>query len=174
MAVPVVVIKAIAVAATDKRVWKVVAVIIAALLMPIIILILLICSLVSGTESANQSLLDYSFKGVVISENFNDEQRVVVENMQDWLAELDTVISENENGYSLDGDMVRAVFYCLNFGSSLDEDFDYEMFCECFDGLTIDQLDGALQNLSEKFPQYEITDSATYYIQTVYDYLNKS
>ena len=56
MAVPVVVVKAIAVAATDKRVWKVVAMIIAALLMPIIIVILMICALVSGTESANQKV----------------------------------------------------------------------------------------------------------------------
>lgn len=173
MAVPVVVVKAIAVAATDKRVWKVVAVLLAALLMPIIILILLICSLVSGTESANQSLLDYSFKGVAISEDFNDEQRGVVENMQDWLAELDTVISENENGYSLDGDMVRVVFYCLNFGGSLDEDFDYDLFCECFDKLTIDRLDEALQNISEKFPQYEITDNLKIAVQNVYEYLKQ-
>ena len=116
MAVPVVVVKTIAVAATDKRFWKVLAVIIAALLMPIIIVILMICALVSGTESANQSLLDYSFKGVSISQDFNDEQRGAIENMREWLAELDTAIVENEDEYSLDGNMVRAVFYCLQFG----------------------------------------------------------
>ena len=171
MAVPVVVVKAIAVAATDKRVWKVVAVLLAALLMPIIILILLICSLVSGTESANQSLLDYSFKGVSISQDFTDEQHKVVEDMRDWLAELDTLIAENENGYSLDGDMVRAVFYCLNFGGSLDEYFDYELFCECFDSMTIDRLDEALQNISKKFPQYEITENLKTAVQNVYVYL---
>ena len=171
MAVPVVVVKAIAVAATDKRVWKVIAVLLAALLMPIIMLILLICSLVSGTESANQSLLDYSFKGVSISQNFTDEQRGAVEDMRDWLAELDTVISENKNGYSLDVGMIKAVFYCLNFGGRLDEDFDYEPFCECFDRLTIDRLYEALQNISENFPQYEITENLKTAVQNVYVYL---
>lgn len=120
MAVPVVVVKTIAVAATDKRFWKVLAVIIAALLMPIIIVILMICALVSGTESANQSLLDYSFKGASISQDFNDEQRGAIENMREWLAELDTAIVENEDEYSLDGNMVRAVFYCLQFGIEID------------------------------------------------------
>ena len=173
MAVPVVVIKAIAIAATDKRVWKVIAVIIAALLMPIIIVILMICALVSGTESANQSLLDYSFKGASISQDFNDEQQNAIKNMRDWLAELDTVIAENENGYSLDRDMVRAVFYCLQFGTEIAANFDYNSFCECFDGLTMEQLDEALQNISEKFPQYSITENQKTAIQNVYLYLTK-
>ncbi|MDE6724502.1 MAG: hypothetical protein K2J79_02755, partial [Ruminiclostridium sp.] len=82
MAVPVVVVKVIATAATDKNVQKIVAVIIAALLMSIIIVILMICALVSGTESANQSLLNYSFKDVSISQDFNDEQRGAVEDMR--------------------------------------------------------------------------------------------
>lgn len=173
MAVPVVVVKAIATAATDKNVQKIVAVIIAALLMPIIIVILIICALVSGTESANQSLLDYSFKGVSISQEFNDEQRGAVEDMRDWLAELDTVIAENENGYSLDEDMVRAVFYCLQFGAEITADFDYDGFCECFDGPTMEQLDDVLQNISEKFPQYEITENLKTAVQSVYKYLKQ-
>lgn len=171
MAVPVVVVKVIATAATDKSVQKIVAVIIAALLMPLLIVILMICSLVSGTESANQSLLDYSFKGDSISQDFTDEQRGTVENMQDWLAELDAVMAENENEYSLDEDMVKAVFYCLQFGVEIAEDFDYDKFCECFDGLTIMQLDEALQNILEKFPQYEITDNHRTAVQNVYKYL---
>ena len=173
MAVPVVVVKVIATAATDKNVQKIVAIIIAALLMPIIIVILMICALVSGTESANQSLLDYSFKGVSISQEFNDEQRGAIEDMQDWLAELDAVIAENESGYSLDGDMVRAVFYCLQFGMEIAADFDYDGFCECFDGLTMEQLDEALQNISEKFPQYEITENLITAVQNVYKYLQQ-
>lgn len=173
MAVPVVVIKAIAVAATDKRVWKVIAVIIAALLMPIIIVILMICALISGTENANQNLLDYSFKGVSISQDFNDEQQNAIENMRDWLAELDTAIADNEEEYSLDEDMVRAVFYCLQFGTEIAADFDYDSFCECFDGLTMEQLDEALQNITEEFPQYQITENIKTAIQNVYLYLTK-
>ena len=173
MAVPVVVLKAVATAATSKKGRNVLAVLIAAILMPIIIVILMIYALVSGTESANQSLLDYSFKGVSISQNFNDEQHDAIENMQDWLIELDTVIAEKENGYSLDGDMVRAVFYCLQFGTEIAADFDYNSFCKCFDGLTMEQLDEALQNISEKFPQYSITENQKTAIQNVYFYLIK-
>ena len=173
MAVPVVVVKAIAVAATDKRVWKVIAVLIMALLTPIILIILMIGALISGTESANQTLLDYSFKGVSISQDFTYEQRRAIEDTQDWLAELDTVIKENEKGYSLDGDMIKAVFYCLQFGREIDADFDYDGFCKCFDGMTIEQLDETLQNVLEKFPQYEITENLKTAVQNVYEYLKQ-
>lgn len=172
MAVSPAVIKAIITAATDKRVWKIVGIVIAAVLMPFIIVILMICALVSGTENANQSLLDYSFKDVSISQDFTDEQQKVIDDMREWLAELDAVMAENESEYSLDGDMVRAVFYCLNFGEELDEDFDYEMFCQCFEDIGIEQLETALQNVSEKFPQYEITESHIEMIGKVYEYLN--
>lgn len=172
MAVSPAVIKAIITAATDKRVWKIVGIVIAAVLMPFIIVILMICALVSGTESVNQSLLDYSFKDVSISQDFTDEQKNVIEDMREWLAELDAVMAGNKSEYSLDGDMVRAVFYCLNFGEELDEDFDYEMFCQCFEDISIDQLETALQNVSEKFPQYEITESHIEMIEKVYEYLN--
>ena len=173
MAVPVIVLKAVATAATSKKGRNVLAVLIAAILMPIIIVILMICALVSGTENANQNLLDYSFKGVSISQDFTDEQRGAIENMREWLAELDTAIAGNENGYSLDGDMVGAVFYCLQFGTEISADFDYNSFCESFDGLTIEQLDEALQNISEKFPQYSITENQKIAIQNVYLYLTK-
>ncbi len=174
MAVSPAVIKLIITAATDKRTWKVVAIIIATLLMPLILLIFLIAGMVSGVETANNNLLDYSFKGVSISQEFTDDQREAVENMRSWLGELDEIIAEKENDekHSLDGNMVRAVFYCLNFGNELDEDFNYGTFCECFDGLTFGQLETALCNISEQFPQYEITGNMSQYIQKVYDYLN--
>lgn len=174
MAVPPIVIKAALTAATDKRAWKVVAVLIAAILMPIIIIILMIASIFSGSESANNNLLDYSFAGAAIPSEFTDEQRGAIEDMREWLGELNDIISEKENDEecSLDGDMVRAAFYCLNFGGELGENFDFGQFCECFDGLTFEQLDTALQNISERFPQYEITGNITYSIPKVYEYLN--
>lgn len=170
MAVPVAVIKAIATAATDKRAQKAAAILITALLMPIIILILLICSLASGTENANQNLLDYSFKGTSISEDFTEEQKEAIEDMRNNLEELDSEISDSE--YSLDADMVKAVFYCLQFGKEAD-DFDYDSFCECFDGLTAGQLDEALENVSEQFPQYEIDGNVKSAVQSVYLYLKQ-
>lgn len=173
MAVSPAVIKAIATAATDKRTWKVVGIIIAVILLPFILLIMLIAGMVSGVESANNDLLDYSFAGTATPNNFTDEQRGVIEDMRDWLGELDKIISEKENDddCSLDGNMVRVAFYCLNFGAELDEDFNYGAFCDCFDGLTIEQLETALENISEQFPQYEITENIRYSIPKVYEYL---
>lgn len=174
MAVSPVVIKAVITAATDKRTWKVVGIIIAVILLPFILLIMMIAGMVSGVESANNELLDYSFAGTAMPNNFTDEQRGVIEDMRDWLGDLDDIISEKENDEdcSLDGNMVRAAFYCLNFGAELDEAFDYKAFCDCFDGLTIGQLETALQNVSEKFPQYIITENIEYSIPKVYEYLN--
>lgn len=174
MAVSPVVVKAIVTAATDKRTWKALAILLAAIFMPLILLILMIAAMFSGVESANNDLLDYSFVGTSIPNNFTDEQREVIENMREWLGELDDIISEKENDKecSLDGNMVRAAFYCLNFGGELSEEFDYGAFCDCFDGLTFEQLGTALQNVSEEFPQYEITENMRYAIEQVYEYLN--
>lgn len=174
MAVSPAVIKAIATAATDKRTWKVVGIIIVVILLPFILLILMIAGMVSGVESANNDLLDYSFAGTAMPNNFTDEQRGVIENMREWLGELDDIITEKKNNEdcSLDRNMVKAAFYCLNFGGELDEEFDYEAFCNCFDGLTIEQLETALQNVSEEFPQYIITGNIEYSIPKVYEYLN--
>lgn len=175
MAVSPTVIKLLVTAATDKRIWKAVAIVITAIFMPLILLILMIAGMVSGVESANNDLLDYSFTSTKMPSDFTEEQQEIIENMRSWLGELDEVIAEKENedeDSSLDGNMVRAAFYCLNFGGELDEEFDYGQFCECFDGLAFEQLETALQAVSEKFPQYKITGNAAYYIQTVYDYLN--
>ena len=175
MAVSPTVIKLIITAATDKRTWKALAILLAAILMPLILLILMLAGMVSGVESANNDLLDYCFKGSSISQEFTDEQQEIIDNMRSWLGELDDVIIEKENNdedSSLDGNMVRAAFYCLNFSGELGEDFDYEQFCECFDGLSFYQLETALQNVSEKFPQYLITENIEYSIPKVYEYLN--
>ncbi len=174
MAVSPVVIKAVITAATDKRTWKALAILLAAIFMPLILLILMIAAMFSGVESANNDLLDYSFVGTAMPNNFTDEQRGMIENMRNWLGELDEIISEKENNEecSLDENMVRAVFYCLNFGGELGEELDYGAFCDCFVGLSFEQLETALQNVSEEFPQYIITENIEYSIPKVYEYLN--
>lgn len=173
MAVSPAMVKVIVTAATDKRTWKVVGIIIAMILLPLILLIMMIAGMVSGVESANYELLDYSFAGTAMPDNFTDEQRGVIDNMRDWLGKLDEIISEKENDEecSLDGDMVRAAFYCLNFGGELDEDFDYGAFCECFENVEIGDIGSALQSVSEQFPQYEITENVRYSIPQVYEHL---
>ena len=169
MAVSPVVLKAIVTAATDKRTWKALAILLAAIFMPLILLILMIAAMFSGVESANNELLDYSFAGTAMPNNFTDEQRGVIEDMRDWLGELDEIITEKENDEecSLDGNMVRAAFYCLNFGGELDnENFDYEAFCDGFDGRP-----SALPKVSEEFSPYVITENIRYSIPKVYEYL---
>lgn len=175
MAVPVIVLKAIVLGATDKKARNIFAVIIAAILVPFITVILIVLSLFGNLESANNSLLDYSFTDTEIPTDFNDEQRTAIENMRQWLSELDAVIAEKEEN-SLDGNTVRAVFYSLKFGTEVPENediFDYERFCNCFEGLTAEQLDTALDNVSANFPQYEITENHKAMIQKVYKYLNE-
>lgn len=173
MAVPIVVVKALVLGATDKKARNIFAIIIAAILVPFITIILIVLSLFGNIESANNSLLDYSFKDTEIPADFNDEQRTAIENMRQWLSELDAVIAEKEE-ISLDGNMVRAVFYTLRFGTEVTENediFDYERFCNCFEGLAAEQLDTALDNVSANFPQYEITENHKAMIQKVYEYL---
>lgn len=174
MAVPPIVIKAAITAATDKRFWKVVAIIITAILMPIILFILMIATMFSGVETANNNLLDYSFAGASIPAEFTEEQRGAIKDMRDWLDELDEIIAEKEKDEecSLDGNMVRAAFYCLNFGGELNEDFDFKVFCECFEDTKYEELETALKAVSEGFPEYEITGNLIYSIGKVYDYLN--
>lgn len=175
MAVPPIVIKAVVTAATDKRTWKFAAVLITAIFMPVIIIVLMFAMLFSGLAGENKNMLDYSFKNARIPGSFNSEQRGAIKNMRGWLGELDDIIPEKENDEerSLDENMVRAAFYCLNFGAELDEDFDYDAFCGCFDGLSFEQLETALQNVSDKFPQYEITGNITYSIGKIYEYLTE-
>lgn len=169
MAISPVLLRAIVSAATDKRVWKRISVLIAAILIPIILTILMIVMMVAETEEANQSLLDSSFTGAEIPEKLA-EQREAIENMQEWLGELDGAISEYDG--DLDAELVKASFYCLNFGEEMtDDEFDYNAFCECFEDIDTEQLETALQNVSEKFPQYEITEYHPQLIQEVYKYL---
>lgn len=61
MAVPPIVTKAIATAATDKRTWKFIAMLIAAVLMPVILCVMSVAILAIGAESSSVSLMEYSF-----------------------------------------------------------------------------------------------------------------
>ena len=168
MAVPPIVIKLAATAATDKRTWKILAVLIAAALMPMILALAVLASVFAGISGENKTLLDYSFKNVRMPHSFTTEQKNAIENMRGQLEILDDTMETSE--FSLDGNLVRAVFYCLNFGGVLD--FDYEEFCECFDEVNYGTLQIALQDVSEKFPQYENTDNLSFSVGSVYEYLN--
>ena len=95
--------------------------------------------------------------------------------MRGWLGELEDAIDDFDG--SLDEELVKAVFYCLQFGSELqtddDEDFDYEEFCECFDDLSYEEFAEITENLRDEFPQYEITYNLSYTVGKVHEYLTQ-
>ena len=174
MAVPPIILKTALTTSTDKRFWKIAGIITAAIFMPIILLILMVAALFSGVETVNNSLLDYSFKGETIPAEFTVEQRGAIEDMRSRLSELERFIAEKEKyeERSLDKNLIKAVFYCLNFGGKLNEKFDYETFCKCFEDAEYTELKSVLQAVSKEFPEYEITENLIYSIKKVYEYLN--
>lgn len=164
MAVPPVLIKAAAAAASDKRTYKVLGTVLTALLMPVLFLIFLVIVLVTGVTEANYTMLDYVFSDIALPGSVTQEQCKVIENMRFQLRELDEAMNEDETG-SFDYDLVRAAFYCLKFGTEPKTDgegaemlFDYPLFIDCFRNISIEEIDIALQNVSERFPETEIKE----------------
>ncbi len=173
MAVSPVVIKAVITAATDKRTWKIVGIVIAAALAPIIIVVMLLGSIASSVDSANRKLLDHAFKGESVTEIVTSEQ---LETLQDMRTRLENLSAEIEKfDGSLDEDLVKAVFYCLNFGSKFnnEDEFDYNAFCECFEEMSLDDFDEIISKLNEKFPQYTNSDELKTDVETVYGHLKE-
>lgn len=129
--------KAAITAATDKRTWKVIGVIIAALLTPIILMVVVIVSMLSGTANHNNAAIDLAFHGGAISSQAPAEYGDYIREMRDSFSKLDTAIRdinmELESG-SLDDIRVKAVFYSLFFGadSPTTDGDDYRRFTDCF------------------------------------------
>lgn len=112
-------VKAAIAAATDKRTWKVIGVVIAAILTPLILTIVMITSLLSGTANHNNAAVQLSFHGGVISGQVPEDYRQYIEDMRFSFTELDAAIANVtpmiEDG-SLDPTQVKAIFYSLYFG----------------------------------------------------------
>ena len=130
-------VKAAVAAATDKRTWKAVGVLIAAILTPFILIIVMIVSMLSATADHNNTAIDLTFYGGSISEQVPTEYRQYIEDMRESFSELDTAVSEItpmlEDG-SLDSIRMKAIFYSLFFGAEnlkMNAD-DYRTFADCF------------------------------------------
>lgn len=130
-------VKAAIAAATDKRTWKAVGVIIAAILTPFILIIVMIISLLSATADHNETAIDLCFNGGVISPQVPADYAGYIQEMRSGFSELDTAITEissqTENG-SLDAIRIKAIFYSLFFGAEnlrMDSS-DYRAFVNCF------------------------------------------
>ena len=130
-------VKAAITAATDKRTWKAVGVVIAAILTPFILIIVMIMSLLSGTADHNNSAVDLSFHGGSISSQVPAEYRQYIEDMRGSFSDLDEAVSEItpmiESG-GIDITRMKSIFYSLYFGAEnlRMNDSDYRAFADCF------------------------------------------
>ena len=130
------VIKAAVVLLSDERTRKGIGWIIAAVLSPVIVLLALLFSLASSSSGHNAAVVELCFNGGVIPENMPAEYAACIRDMQDSFALLDGFIEEintmTEEGTSLDGIRVKAVFFALYFGADASMPRDHQLFTDCF------------------------------------------
>ena len=131
------VVKTAIAAASDKRTWKAVGVLIAAVLTPFILIIVMIMSLLSGTAQHNDSAVDLVFNGGPISAQVPAEYRQYIEDMRNDFSALDGAVSkiapQIESG-CIDATRVKSIFYSLYFGAEnlrMDKG-DYRKFADAF------------------------------------------
>ena len=161
---------------TNEKGRELVLVLITAILMPIILLLLVWIPLLSGTADANVTLVDCCFNGAAIPAEFTEEQCEAIEYMRLQLDSIDKIIADKENADDYDANMVKAVFYCLQFGaepSEFDEEFDLELFCCCFEGIPYPEIEQAYENISESFRDMEVTDNVKTGVENIYKYLTE-
>jgi|GEM_PF-1838285 len=161
---------------SNEKGRELVLVLITAILMPIILLLLVWIPLLSGTADANVTLVDCCFNGAAIPAEFTEEQCETIEYMRTQLDSIDKIIADKENAADYDTNMVKAVFYCLQFGaepSEDDEEFDLELFCDCFKGISYPEIEQAYENISENFPDLEVTDNVKMGVENIYKYLTE-
>ena len=161
---------------TNEKGRELVLVLITAILMPIILLLLVWIPLLSGTADANVTLVDRCFNGAAIPAEFTEEPCEAIEYMRLQLDSIDKIIADKENADDYDANMVKAVFYCLQFGaepSEFDEEFDLELFCCCFEGIPYPEIEQAYENISESFRDMEVTDNVKTGVENIYKYLTE-
>ena len=120
MASPALIAKAAAALLTDKKVRKVVGVVLLAIFLPLILIIVLLLALASAMFGHNINAAQICFEDGPLPDSIPAEYQVFIEEMRGCFAELDEAItaieSNMEDGGSLDPIRVKAVFYALYFG----------------------------------------------------------
>lgn len=130
-------VKAAIAAATDKRTWKALGIIIAAILTPFILVIVMIASLLSGTANHNNAAIDLCFNGGAATSSMPAEYAAYIEDMSGCFSALDKAVSDvgaGMDGGALDNVRIKSVFYSLYFGAenlSL-SDAEARDFVDCF------------------------------------------
>lgn len=130
-------VKAAIAAATGKKTWKAVGIIIAAIMTPFIFVIVMILSLLSGTSQHNNAAIDLCFNGGAAASSMPAEYAAYIEDMSGCFSALDKAVSDAEalmDGGALDNVRIKSVFYSLYFGAdnlSL-SDAEARAFVDCF------------------------------------------
>ena len=176
MAVHPLVLKAIAMAATDKRTWKFLAVLIATLLTPVIFLVICIVMIFSSAEVTSGSVIEYCFANTALPQNMPEGEQTAIENMRLWLSELEEEMTEYEETDSLDETLV----YCTHISYEPQNDadgeeipIDYEAFVLCFEEKSITDLPEISESLSEQFPYIHLTANQSSAIQNAYTFIQE-
>ena len=137
MAVPVAALAKIAAAAlSDEDTRKRFGWIVAAICSPLILTLALICSLLSGSAEHNNSAVLLCFNGGNIPGKTPAEYVAYIEDMRRNFTLLDSAIDAvndmTEDGDSLDGIRVKAVFYAIFFGEDTPSRRAHRQFVDCF------------------------------------------
>ena len=137
MADPVLLAKLAAAVATDERTRKTLGWAIVAILAPVIVVVALILSLLSGSTQHNNAAVDLVFNGGALPATMDAGYAAQVQTMRNCLVTLDGAVAEvngeMESG-TLDGAMIKSIFYSLRFG---DENLslsasEARAFVDCF------------------------------------------
>lgn len=157
------VVKATAAVLTDDKLRKTAGWIVVSILSPFILIAVIICALLSGTANHNNTAVDLSFNGGVISGKVPEEYRGHIEDMRDSFALLDgyiaSVESEMEDGDSLDAIRVKAIFYALNFGEQSPSRRAHRQFVDCF--VTYEERTRTVTRTDENGEEYEEEETYT-------------
>ena len=111
--------KAAASALSDEKLRKGIGWTLVAILSPIIVIVALILSLLSGATQHTNAAVDLVFNGGAVPATMSAEYAAQVQTMRECLVKLDDAISsvnsQMESG-TVDGAMIRSLFYSLRFG----------------------------------------------------------
>lgn len=110
----------IALLLSDEKTRKGLGWVAAAILSPFILIAALLLSLLSGATQHNAAAVDLVFNGGAIPTEMSAEYAGQVRSMRNCLTALDgavAAVNEQMESGALDGAMVKAVFYSLNFGA---------------------------------------------------------
>lgn len=180
MAVHPLVLKALIAAPKNKKFFTIIAVILTTLLMPIILVVVILVYVTSGATDASNALRDCCFKDAPVPPYFTNEQVRAIWSMKADLKEIEEVIAgkvEEDDSVLYDENMVKAVFYCLQFGFRKDDfiipDIDIGEFVEYFEDKTMDDLLVILNEIAADYEVYKITGNTGVAVREIYNYLNE-